>query len=188
MRGQARTNPRLKIPIFLYSICQWMLRHGVCETDKLVQAPIPKDVEKCAADVDTGRDVFGEESDLAKIVGLFKFWLAELPNPLVVVEVFPNLAGAKDAEAFVGIVEGMPQVHVDALGFVVGFLKAVVAAEARTKASAAAVAGAFGPLCVRTEHGAAKKDAAETGTKVLLQLINAWGTREFYPIDEATVN
>jgi hypothetical protein len=187
MKCQMRSNPRMRVPVFLHAICQWMIGHWVLETEGVWgPAFLSKDVETLASELDTGRDIFDAEVELGKMAGLFKFWLAELPNPLLTVETFPALATAKDNPgAFIEIVEGMTQVHQDVLGYLIGFLKVVAEEESQTKVNAAALAAVFGPLCVRTERGEAKKpDVVQLGTSVILTLLNSWATAALYPIDE----
>jgi hypothetical protein len=188
MHRQQKSLPRCPIPVFVHRICQYLVQNGAFAQEGLFQqrASVPE-IEKMATDLDCGQPFL---KDPKSVASLFKRWLTELPVSVIPPEVYPKLLEKRASEAFVSVVQDMPDVNRNTLGYLVGFFKELARSEGKTKMGLVTVATMFGPslLQMKFEDSRKVKEAAELGKLVLQTLIKEWDTAAWFPLDESCLS
>jgi hypothetical protein len=186
MWHQRLSAPKCPVPLILHRMCDIMISRGALEMEKIFQATMNNTkLENLMNYINCGYDMF-KTLDAPAIGSVFRRWLSELPQAIIVPEIYLAIIEHRDdQDRFFQIIEELPKIHRNCLAYIVGFLKVVVAAEPKTKVGIAAVAMLFGSSCIKINSlDAAKvKEAGGLARDIMKYLIGNWDVAGIYPLD-----
>jgi hypothetical protein len=184
---QRHEYPRLPVPYALYYMIDLLKQRGGLKTEGIFRQPGTDGViREILADAAVDISAFGK-GDVNVIASLLKIWLAELPNPIVPIELVTQFEEMCEQNKMLGFVELLPQVHRLTLFYLVGFLQDVCRNTDYTGMDRVNIATIFGPCIVNPRKAAPNEPEriqrlTEISAAFCSKLIEVRDTSIVYPL------